>query len=282
ADITAATTTAVSGAAEPRSTGLRRRASHSSPPLRKNTSRPRTSAGTSSSSRTSRGHTSADSRPKAPAPSAAVTAMSVALPPSAERSRKSGRRPASSSMVRVETTHTATLRPICLATRRHRTPPTPRHTSRPRPSSPTGPRNRYPPCHNGRKGRFVPARGGPGGGGPCGQSRRLVPPGGSGGFPAGGADRASAAVVAGGRHGQAAVDAGLHRRVVGGLGTAHDLHAHPAPRALGGELLDGGQGAGQHPAAGGHEQVGAGPHPLPQRAVVGPQPAHEQFPHHHE
>lgn len=112
ADITAATTTAVSGAAEPRSTGLTRSATHSRAPLRKNTSRPRTRAGTSSSSRTRSGQTSADSRPKAPAPSAAVTAMSVALLPSADRSRKSGRMPARTSMVSVETAHTVTLRPI--------------------------------------------------------------------------------------------------------------------------------------------------------------------------
>ncbi|CAM5733599.1 hypothetical protein SHIRM173S_05869 [Streptomyces hirsutus] len=112
ADITAATTIAVSQAAVPRSTGVIRSATSRSAPLRKNTSRPRTSAGTSSSRRTSSGHTSADSRPKAPAPNAAVTAMSVALSPSAERSRKSGRMPASTSMVRVATAHTVTLRPI--------------------------------------------------------------------------------------------------------------------------------------------------------------------------
>ncbi len=79
--------------------------------MRKNTSSPSTSAGTRSRSRTSSGHTRAESSPKAPAPKAAVTAMSVALSPSADRSRKSGRIPASTSMVTVETAHTATLRP---------------------------------------------------------------------------------------------------------------------------------------------------------------------------
>lgn len=111
ADITAATTTAVSGAASPRSAGLRRSAISSSPPLRKKTSSPSTSAGTSSSSRTRSGHTSADSRPKAPAPNAAVTAIRVALSPSTDWIRKSGRMPASTSIVRVDTAHTVTLRP---------------------------------------------------------------------------------------------------------------------------------------------------------------------------
>lgn len=41
-----------------------------------------------------------------------MTAMSVALLPSADRSRKSGRMPASASIVSVETAHTVTLRPI--------------------------------------------------------------------------------------------------------------------------------------------------------------------------
>ncbi len=89
-----------------------RRAISSSDPLSTNTRRPRTSAGTSSSSRTSNGQTRADSRPKAPAPNAAVTAIRVALSPSADWSWKSGRIPASTSMVTVETAHTATLRPI--------------------------------------------------------------------------------------------------------------------------------------------------------------------------
>lgn len=57
------------------------------------------------------GQTSADSRPKAPAPTAAVMAMSVALSPSGDWSRKSGRIPASTSMVSVDTAHTVTLRP---------------------------------------------------------------------------------------------------------------------------------------------------------------------------
>ena len=77
--------------------------------MRKNTSSPSTSAGTSSNSRTSSGQTSADSTPKAPAPTAAVTAIVVALSPSADWSRKSGRIPASTSIVSVETAHTATL-----------------------------------------------------------------------------------------------------------------------------------------------------------------------------
>ncbi len=88
-----------------------RRASSSREPLRKKTSRPRTRAGTSSSSRTRSGHTTAESTPKAPAPHAAVTAICVALSPSADWSRKSGRRPARTSMVTVETAHTVTLRP---------------------------------------------------------------------------------------------------------------------------------------------------------------------------
>ncbi|EYT82971.1 hypothetical protein CF54_10195 [Streptomyces sp. Tu 6176] len=111
ADITAATMTAVSGAACGCPEGLTRRASSSSEPLRKNTSSPRTSAGTSSSSRTSSGQTTAERTPKAPAPRAAVTAMVVALSPSADWSRKSGRIPASTSMVTVETAHTVMLRP---------------------------------------------------------------------------------------------------------------------------------------------------------------------------
>lgn len=67
ADITAATTTAVSGAASLCPEGLMRRASSSSDPFRKKTSRPSISAGTSSRARTSSGHTSDDSRPKTPA-----------------------------------------------------------------------------------------------------------------------------------------------------------------------------------------------------------------------
>ncbi|MGX1240773.1 hypothetical protein RKD46_001877 [Streptomyces pseudovenezuelae] len=111
ADITAATTTAVSGAASPRSAGFSRSASSSSAPLRKKTRSPRTRVGTSRKSRTSSGHTTADSTPKAPAPNAAVTAIRVALSPLGDWSRKSGRMPASTSIVRVETTHTVTLRP---------------------------------------------------------------------------------------------------------------------------------------------------------------------------
>lgn len=134
ADMTAATTTAVSGAASPCPEGLSRRAISSSEPFRKKTSRPSTRAGTSSRARTSRGHTSADRRPKTPAPAAAVTAIRVALSPLSDWSRKSGSAPARTSMVSVDTAHTVMLRPAALARRRQRplsTPSPPHVPARP-------------------------------------------------------------------------------------------------------------------------------------------------------
>ncbi|GHH34430.1 hypothetical protein GCM10018775_07070 [Streptomyces umbrinus] len=64
--------------------------------------------------------------PNAPAPSAAVMAICVALSPSADWILKSGRIPASASMVTVDTAHTATLRQSALTSRRHLAPLTPR------------------------------------------------------------------------------------------------------------------------------------------------------------
>ncbi len=110
ADITAATTTAVSGAASPRPSGMRRSAISSSEPLRKKTRAPRTSAGTMSRARTRTGQTSAESRPNAPAPQAAVKAVLVMVSPSSDWSRKSGRMPASASRVRADAAQTAITR----------------------------------------------------------------------------------------------------------------------------------------------------------------------------
>ena len=100
--------------------GMSRSAIRSSEPFRKNTRRPSTSAGTSRNARTTRGHTSALSRPKAPAPQAAVSATRVMLSPLSEVSLKSGRMPASSIMVSVETTHTTITRSRALPVVRHR------------------------------------------------------------------------------------------------------------------------------------------------------------------
>lgn len=136
ADITAATTTAVSGAASPRPSGIRRRAISSSEPLRKKTSAPRTSAGTMSRDRTRTGHTRAESRPNAPAPQAAVNAVLVMVSPSSDWSWKSGRAPTSTSMVRVETAQTAITRIRALPAVRHFPSPTPVH---PTPSPFPGP-----------------------------------------------------------------------------------------------------------------------------------------------
>lgn len=111
ADITAAITTAVAGATSPRPSGVKRSASSSSEPLRKNTSAPSTRAGTSSSARTSSGHTSALSTPKAPAPIAEVTAIWVGLSPPGASIRKSGSSQASSARVALATIHTASTRP---------------------------------------------------------------------------------------------------------------------------------------------------------------------------
>ncbi|AKA09016.1 hypothetical protein SAZ_33655 [Streptomyces noursei ZPM] len=111
ADITAATITAVSGVLRPRPAVITSSATSSSEPLRKNTNNPSTSAGTNSSARTSSGHTRALSRPNAPAPSAAVSAVRVRLSPPAAWSRKSGSTAARASRVRLETPQTAsTLR----------------------------------------------------------------------------------------------------------------------------------------------------------------------------
>lgn len=120
ADITAAITTAVAGAMSPCQSGVKRKASSSSEPLRKNTSRPSTSAGTSSTARTSTGQTSALSRPKAPAAAAAVTAMRVGLSPPGDWMRKSGRIPASTAIVAVTTAHTTSTRTIAPPAARHR------------------------------------------------------------------------------------------------------------------------------------------------------------------
>lgn len=125
ADITAATTTAVSGATSLCPEGLIRRAISSRDPLRKKTSNPSTRAGTSSNALTSRGHTSDDSRPKTPAAAAAVTAICVALSPLSDCNWKSGSTPARTSIVTVETAHTAMLRHTPLRIRRQRPPPTP-------------------------------------------------------------------------------------------------------------------------------------------------------------
>lgn len=154
ADITAAITTAVAGAMSPCQSGVKRSASSSSEPLRKNTSRPSTSAGTSSTARTSTGQTSALSRPKAPAAAAAVTAMRVGLSPVGDWMRKSGRIPASTAIVAVDTAHTTSTRTIAPPAARHRrstptlssrllTPAAVRQV-RPRPMSVHGPEHEYP------------------------------------------------------------------------------------------------------------------------------------------
>ncbi len=133
ADITAATTTAVSGPTVPLPTGARSRAISSSEALRKKTRRPSTKAGTSSRARTSRGQTSALSSPNAPAPAAAVIAIRVALSPSADWSRKSGRTAARTTMVTVPTAQTTSTRNRPMPTVRHRgtcTPLSP-HVRRP-------------------------------------------------------------------------------------------------------------------------------------------------------
>lgn len=141
ADITAATTTAVSGSTEPRPSGIKLMAISSIEPFSTKTSSPSTSAGSNSIARTSNGHTSALSRPNAPAPLAAVIAIRVALSPVPDFSRKSGRTPASASMVSVDTAHTAVTRSTAPPTVFHRgfCTPGPRFTSRPAPRARTEP-----------------------------------------------------------------------------------------------------------------------------------------------
>lgn len=111
ADITAAITTAVTGVTSPLPSGVKRSATNSSEPLRKNTSAPSSSAGTSSNALTSSGHTSALSTPKAPAPTAAVAAIWVGLSPFCASMRKSGRSQARTARVAEATIHTASTRP---------------------------------------------------------------------------------------------------------------------------------------------------------------------------
>src|SRR5690242_1379879 len=218
-----------------------RRAMSSKDPFRKKTSRPRTRAGTRSSARTSRGHTSEESRPKTAAPTPAVTAIRVALSPLLDSSWKSGSTPARTSMVTVDTAHTAMLRHTPLRSRRQRPPPTP-----------------CPP--------HVPAR-------PvceaCSHPVTTVerPP-----------VSPSAAVVARGRHRQAAVDPGLHLGVVRRFRAPDRLDPYAAAGALGGELVDGGEGALQDAVARRDEQVHEARLDVrPQGAVVGAQTADEEL-----
>lgn len=80
-----------------------------------------------SRARTRTGQTRADRRPKAPAPQAAVKAVLVTVSPSSDWSWKSGRAPASTSMVRVDTAQTAVTRIRALPAVRHFPSPTPVH-----------------------------------------------------------------------------------------------------------------------------------------------------------
>ena len=92
-----------------------------------------------SSELTSSGHTRADSRPKAPAPQAAVKAVLVTVSPLSAWSWKSGRIPASASMVSVETAHTEITRSRVPPALRHRPSLTPFHLT-------SGPRVRHGPA----------------------------------------------------------------------------------------------------------------------------------------